>query len=110
MMGLAPATQACLEAWINCENLLAEIALRQPGYAHSMEKTLDECARICMETWQTTRQAPNRQLMLLCIGICTECAEACNRYDDDWFRQCARACSRCATRLADVSLQAVLLQ
>ncbi|WP_132055955.1 four-helix bundle copper-binding protein [Pseudocnuella soli] len=112
MTALAPSAQACLEAWINCENLLAEISLRQPGYAHSLEKTLDDCALMCMETWQAIKSNdPNtRNMMLLCIGLCEECADACNRYNDPFFSQCARACRKCANRMADVSLQSVLLQ
>lgn len=112
MTALAPAAQTCLEAWINCENLLAEISLRQPGYAHSMEKTLDDCAHLCMETWQAIKSndPDTRKMVLLCIGLCEECADACNRYNDPFFGQCARACRKCANRLTDISLQSVLLQ
>ena len=112
MTGVVVPAQACLEAWINCENLLAELSLRQISYAHSLEKTVDDCAHICMETWQSLKKQPGKsqQIMMLCIGICEECAETCSRYDDDWFRQCARSCRICANKMTDLSLKHSLNQ
>lgn len=112
MKGITPYAQVCLETWINCENLLSEISLRQTSYSHRLEKTLDECAHICMEAWQALKGNPAeaKDVVLLCMGICEECAEACSRYHDDWFRQCAQACRKCANRLADATLQSALYQ
>lgn len=103
LAGTAIAAQTCLETWINCENLLAEISIRQVSYAHKLEETLDACAAICMETWQALKQQPEntRALMILCIGICAECAELCDRYEDDWFEQCAQSCRKCATQVCN---------
>lgn len=112
MKGIALAAQACLEAWISCENLLAE-ASRRNQVPQGIAAALDQCALICMETWQALKDGSvqARKMMLLCIGVCEDCADACSQYPRDaWLAQCSRACRRCASRLAPVAIQSALYQ
>lgn len=112
MNGFVVPAHACLEAWINCESLLSELSTREVSYAHKLEKTVDECAHICMETWQALKNHPQqaRHMVLQCIDMCEECMDACDRYDDEWFGQCARACRNCANKLTDLSQKHSLQQ
>lgn len=109
MNGITIQRQACLEAWINCETLLVGLATKEYSVAKRLEKVVDECALICMETWQAIKEssAKTKSLMLLCIGICEECAEVCERYNEAWFRQCATACRRCANSIAKFATASV---
>jgi hypothetical protein len=107
MKGVTVSAHACLQAWINCESLLTELSIRTVSYAHRLELTVDECAQVCMDTWQALKTKPNdtQKLLQLCIRTCEECAALCSRYEDDWFRQCARACRACADKLSELSFR-----
>ena len=98
MNGANTQRQQCLEAWIGCENLLAHlVSVRAKGIDHVL-KTVDECAHICMETWQAikTSSAETYNLILLCIGICEECADMCEQQPCLQMKQCAKTCRLCA--------------
>jgi len=102
-------TRVCIEAWINCENLL--VSLQQKGISFSKRtlQVIDECAHVCLGTFQTLQEAPlnTNKAALLCFGICEECAEVCDKYDDTAFQNCANACRRCSTAIAQLAISAV---
>ncbi|OLY93677.1 protein of unknown function [Cnuella takakiae] len=97
MNGISLQRNNCLQTWIVCENLLAALHQKSLPGQQQLEKVVDECALICMETWQalSSRCTEARKLVLLCIGICEECAEACKPYTDPQVQQCANWCRRC---------------
>lgn len=102
-------TGACIEAWLQCENLLAGLQQKSISFSKRTMQVIDECAQVCMGTFETLQRASlNRnKAALLCFGICEECAEVCDKYEDDAFKKCAHACRRCATVIAQLALPAV---
>ena len=101
-------TSACFNAWINCENLLTDLQLIKKYFSKQVVKVVDECAYICMGTFHALKSGSvnSRNMALLCVGICEECAEVCERLSGTSFEQCARVCRECATRLSDFTLAA----
>jgi hypothetical protein len=95
-------TQACFEAWINCENLLENLAQASSHFSKKISKVVDECALICMGTFHAMKSssAHAAKMALLCIGICEECAELCEGIKEDNFSQCARICRECSETLS----------
>lgn len=104
----ATPSQACLEAWLTCENLLLTLAQRNISSSLRTQQVLTECADICLETIQGIKSKMNNidQLALLCVGICEECAEVCERYRTNVFMSCANACRRCSASLTKIALSA----
>lgn len=101
-------TNACFNAWINCENLLTDIQSIKKFFSNQVVKVLDECAFICMGTFHAlkTGSVNSRNMALLCVGICEECAEICERLNGISFEQCAKVCRECANRMSDFTLAA----
>lgn len=102
------ASQACMEAWLNCENLLITLAQKQTSSSLRTQQVLDECAQICLGTLHGLKNKIQdiNQLALLCVGICEECAEVCERYGDAVFKNCASACRQCSTVVSKLALPA----
>jgi hypothetical protein len=98
-------TQACFDAWINCENLLVNLAEVKNTFSRKFSKIVDECAMICMGTFHAIKSySPNiSNLALLCVGICEECAELCEEQEDERFRECARICRNCSQKISELA-------
>lgn len=101
-------TNACFDAWINCENLLTDLQSIKKFFSKRLVKVVDECAFICMGTFHAfkTGSVNSRNMALLCVGICEECAEVCEGQTGSLFLQCASVCRECANRLSDFTLAA----
>ncbi len=56
------------------------------------------CAEICSTAHQvlSTSYENVKDLLLVCIRICEECATECEKHDHDHCQQCAEACRECA--------------
>src|SRR5215208_2795758 len=95
-------TQACFDAWINCENLLINMQQVKTSLSKKITKVIDECALICMGTFHALKSSSQNagRLALLCIGICEECAEICEELSDENFKQCARVCRECSETMS----------
>jgi len=108
MDNLKRRSDLCLEAWMNCEDLLAKIS-ETDYFSHRLKKVIDECAHICLGTFHAikTHSIHTAQLALLCLGICEECAEACDEYDDVHFQLCAQACRNCSRSIKEIAGAAV---
>jgi|SRR3954468_10729513 len=102
-------SQACMEAWLTCENLLITIAQKKTSSSLRTKQVLDECAQICLGTLHGLKNKIQdiNQMALLCVGICEECAEVCERYGDAIFKNCASACRQCSTVVSKLALPAV---
>lgn len=96
---------ACMETWLQCEELLVDLTQKKASFSTRTTRVLDECAHICFGVLQSLRMPGHnaQQLALLCIGICEECAEICERYTDKAFRACADTCRQCSTLLTPVA-------
>lgn len=101
-------TAACFDAWVNCENLLSDVQAIKKFLSKKVVKVLDECAHICMGTFHAlkTGSVNSRNMALLCVGICEECAEVCERHAGLSFEHCAKVCRCCANVLSDFTLAA----
>ncbi len=95
--------QACLDASFNCENVLTEFGIKKKSFSSHKAKLLEECAHVCMGTYHAIKnQSINAALLaLLCMGICDECAEFCESFDNSVFKQCAEACRYCSDNMSD---------
>lgn len=101
-------TNACFDAWINCESLLADLQSIKKYLSKQVVKVVDECAYICLGTFHALKAGSvnSRNMALLCVGICEECAEVCERLHGTSFAQCAKVCRECANRMSDFTLAA----
>jgi hypothetical protein len=101
-------TNACFDAWINCENLLVDLQSIKKFISNKVVKVVDECAYICVGTFNAlkTGSADSKSMALLCVGICEECAELCEVQNGAVFKQCAKVCRECANKLTDFALAA----
>jgi hypothetical protein len=95
-------TKVCFDAWINCEDLLVNMAKAHSRISKQITKVVDECALICMSTFHALKsQSVNTsRYAILCIGICEECAELCDELNDEDFRQCAKVCRQCSESMS----------
>lgn len=101
-------TNACFDAWINCENALADVQSIKRFISKKLVKVMDECANICMGTFHAlkTCSVNSKNMALLCVGICEECAELCEMQNGNLFENCAKVCRECANSLSDFTLAA----
>jgi hypothetical protein len=101
--------QACLEAWMHCENLLLTLARESKSFSQRTQQVIEECAQVCLGTGHAVKNglANKHQLALLCVGLCEECAEICERYSSFLFRQCAMACRQCSASITSIASAAV---
>lgn len=99
-------TKACFDAWIQCEQLLTELQVLKKYLSKKVLKVVDECAYICMGTFHALKSGSVncKNMALLCVGICEECAEVCDAQNGPVFKQCAQVCRECADRLSDFTL------
>jgi hypothetical protein len=99
-------TKACFDAWMNCEDLLVDLTRLQKSFSKQLTKVVDECALICMTTFHAlkSKSVNSTRYAMLCIGICEECAEVCEEFDDDTFKRCALACRQCSETISSLTL------
>jgi len=97
-------TKACFEAWMNCEDLLVNICQAQRSLSKKLTKIVDECALICMSTFHALKSHSinTNKYALLCVGICEECAELCEEFNDQQFINCALVCRECSNTLTQL--------
>ena len=101
--------QVCLDASFNCQNLLKEFGEKTKSLSSRKAKLLDECAHVCMGTFHAikNRSANAGLLAILCVGICEECADFCESFNNPLFKQCADACRYCSNNMSDLALAAL---
>lgn len=99
-------TQACMEAWLNCENLLITLKNKQHYYSQQTLRVVNECADICLTVLHALKaQCRNlSELALLCIGICEECADICDSYNEQLFKTCAAICRYCSNAFTPLAV------
>lgn len=101
-------TQACMEAWLNCENLLIALSQRPVSYSQHTLRVVNKCTDICLTAVQALKAKCKNisELALLCIGICEECADICDRYNEGLFKTCASICRHCSSAFTPLALNA----
>ena len=99
----------CMEAWLQCEELLLSLTEKKTSFSTRTTRILDECAHICFGALQSLKtQGKNiNEVALLCVGICEECADVCERYTDHAFKSCALTCRQCSALLSPLAASAL---
>jgi len=102
-------TRFCFDAWRGCEELLAYLEHTTTEVPRSVAKLLAECAHITMGTFYAlqSNSINSARFALLCVGVCTECAEVCSTLDDSKFKSLALVCRTCADSLSDLAKAAI---
>jgi len=105
MIATSHYTKACFDAWMNCEDLLINLAQVQKSLSRKITKVVDECALICMSTFHALKSGSvnANHYAVLCVGICEECAELCDELSDESFKNCARICRRCSETMSKIA-------
>jgi len=105
-------SQACFEAWMNCENLLLNMTEAKIFVSKKITRVIDECALLCMGTFKALKSssANLHRMALLCVGICEECAELLEEQKDSHFRECAKVCRECSNVISPLAFPAAILQ
>lgn len=105
----SPYIKACIAAWLQCETLSEQLVQHGVSFSARTQQVLEECAQMCLYTGHALKNnLPNRhELALLCVGLCEECAEICERYKSNLFDGCARACRQCSATITPIASAAV---
>ena len=110
MPNLSLLIDVCTETWVQCECLLVQLAKKQHSYSKYTIQVIDECAQMCLGTsYALKNQFPDiNKIALLCMGLCEECAEVCERYNNNiLFQQCVAACRQCSTLISPMAKSAL---
>lgn len=101
--------QACLEAWANCKLLLQNHTGNELEMSQSLIRLVKDCALMCIGSYHALHNDSINlsSLAVLCVGLCLECAEACDRYPYSLFQQCAASCRSCSTAMSELALEAI---
>ncbi|MDQ3843647.1 MAG: hypothetical protein M3342_06480, partial [Bacteroidota bacterium] len=96
-------------AWVQCETLLLQLAKKQQTYSAYTLQVIDECAQMCLGMSYALQYQLSIQnkVALLCLGLCEECAEICERYNNRLFTRCAAACRQCSSSIGSVAQAAL---
>jgi ATP/maltotriose-dependent transcriptional regulator MalT len=98
--------QACMNAWLHCDDLLAHLAQQPSCIPGNSIAIIEECGRICLGTLTAIRAAWESldDVVLLCVGSCEECAELCEQHERELFKACAMASRHCSTVFSQLLL------
>jgi hypothetical protein len=104
-------TNACFEAWMTCENFLSSLHQTQKSISRKITEALDECAMICMGTFNALRAGSVNinNIALLCVGICEECAELCESEQDSSLQHLAKTCRQCSDTMSHIAFPAAIV-
>jgi hypothetical protein len=93
----------CVQDCLDCFRICNETTIRclTLGGKHSESEHLNllmDCARICNTNaeFMLRNSIYYPQTCGLTANICDECADTCDRFDDDFMKECASVCRRCA--------------
>jgi hypothetical protein len=91
--------QDCLDCFRTCNQTLIR-CLGMDGRHAEMEhlNLIMDCARICNTNadFMLRNSTYYPQTCGLTADICSECADICDRFEDDFMKECASVCRRCA--------------
>ena len=59
---------------------------------------LNGCASLCRASAELMVTTPtfSKQQYALCVQICIACAEDCNKFDEEFMKECGKVCRDCA--------------
>ena len=61
-------------------------------------ETLDTCSKACATSANFMLRDSKyiKQMCDLCANTCTDCADSCNQFTEDFMQDCATTCQECA--------------
>ncbi|MGZ4098418.1 MAG: four-helix bundle copper-binding protein [Bacteroidia bacterium] len=80
-------------------NHCASMDLKETGQNMNRCAQLDmECAAVCYAAAQlmSLGSEHSKAICKICADLCNQCAEECEKYDDEHCKECAEACRKCA--------------
>lgn len=93
----------CLRDSLDCYQTCTETAVRclTMGGKHAEYEHMNlliDCARICSTNadFMIRNSTYYPQTCGITADICDECADTCDRFDEDFMKECASVCRRCA--------------
>jgi hypothetical protein len=91
--------QDCLDCFRTCNETI--IRCMNMGGRHTESEHLNlimDCARICNTNaeFMLRNSTYYPQTCGITADICDECADTCDRFDEDFMKDCASVCRRCA--------------
>lgn len=91
--------QDCLDCFRTCNETLIR-CLKMRGKHSKLEhlNLIMDCARICNTNadFMLRNSTYYTQTCALTADICDECGDVCDRFEDDFMKECASVCRRCA--------------
>jgi hypothetical protein len=107
-MSTSRYTEACMNALMNCEGVMVSMLESDAGFSKKTTSVIEECTNICLGMLQALKEnwLDLPKMALLCVGICEECAEICERYQDRNFQVCATVCRETSLTFSDLAKKA----
>ena len=88
-----------LDCYQKCTETLTRCTAMGGKYAESQHLNLVmDCARISITNADFILRNSNfcREICGLSANICDDCGDSCDRFDEDFMKECANMCRRCA--------------
>lgn len=93
----------CIKDSLDCYQACTETTLRclTMGGIHAEKEHLNllmDCAKICNTNadFMLRNSSYYPQTCGITADICDECADTCDRFEEDFMKECARVCRRCS--------------
>ncbi len=100
----------CLDDCIDCNKTCSETLTKclAMGGEHAKLEHLNllmDCAKICSinADFILRNSTYYPQTCGITADICDECADACDRFDDDFMKECANVCRRCSESCREIA-------
>lgn len=101
--GHSPEMRECIDNCGNCHEICLDTSMQclETGGKHAEAghiRVLRECAEICQTSayFMLIRSEFHPDICAMCATICEKCAQACERFGEDFMKACAQACRKCA--------------
>jgi hypothetical protein len=91
--------QTCIDCADHCAECLAQCLIAGGNHVAPYHiRLLTDCATICRTTADFLARGSDHytEICGACATISRNCAVDCREFEDDWMRDCARACDLCA--------------
>jgi len=100
----------CLKDSLSCYQTCTETLTRclRMGGEHARQEHLNllmDCAKICNlnADFILRNSAYYPQTCGITADICDECGDSCDRFNDDFMKECAAVCRRCAESCREIA-------
>lgn len=100
----------CLEACADCYQTCTETIAKclTMGGVHSDPRLINlmtDCATICITNINFILRSSTYypQTCDMAVGICDECGDECDKFEEDFMKQCAAVCQRCAETCCELA-------